>query len=190
MAFQKVSSLELADKLATAFRSHGYEGASLTSLSQLTGLEKASLYHRFPGGKDQMLDAALNHVQQWFTQNVLDPLAQPGDPAKKLRIASQRIRGFYRDGLRPCVLDTLSLHTSNDALQGKLAEALRTSYSTWHEAFSRLARESGIPTGTAKSRAEQAIVEIEGGLVVSRATASSQPFLRAIARLPALLLNT
>jgi TetR/AcrR family transcriptional repressor of lmrAB and yxaGH operons len=43
------------DFLATAldlFRTYGFEGVSLKQLADATGLEKASLYYRFPGGKD------------------------------------------------------------------------------------------------------------------------------------------
>jgi AcrR family transcriptional regulator len=40
--------------LAEVFREHGYEDASLSLLSQATGLGKGSLYHFFPGGKEEM----------------------------------------------------------------------------------------------------------------------------------------
>ena len=38
--------------LAEAFRQYGFEGASLSMLSEATGLGNGSLYHFFPGGKD------------------------------------------------------------------------------------------------------------------------------------------
>ena len=42
--------------LAEAFREHGFEGASLAQLCEATGLGKGSLYHFFPGGKDEMAE--------------------------------------------------------------------------------------------------------------------------------------
>ncbi len=45
---------EVLDRLAAAFRRDGYDGASIARLSAATGLGKASLYHYFPGGKQDM----------------------------------------------------------------------------------------------------------------------------------------
>ncbi len=51
MPAARVSEDFVLDKIAAVFRLHGYEGASIRLLAQATGLERASLYHRFPGGK-------------------------------------------------------------------------------------------------------------------------------------------
>jgi TetR/AcrR family transcriptional regulator, lmrAB and yxaGH operons repressor len=53
--------------LAEAFREHGFEGASLAHLCEATGLGKGSLYHFFPGGKDEMAAAVLADVDAWIT---------------------------------------------------------------------------------------------------------------------------
>ncbi len=37
--------------LAEIFREHGYAGASLSEITNRTGLGKGSLYHFFPSGK-------------------------------------------------------------------------------------------------------------------------------------------
>ncbi|MEP1982729.1 MAG: helix-turn-helix domain-containing protein, partial [Maribacter dokdonensis] len=58
---QKVLDIEILTGLTKVFRSRGYEGASLKELSEATGLKKASLYHRFPNGKQEMADAVLQH---------------------------------------------------------------------------------------------------------------------------------
>ena len=42
---------DLVDKLTDIFCEYGYDGTSLTILSQNTGLGRASLYYHFPGGK-------------------------------------------------------------------------------------------------------------------------------------------
>jgi len=47
---------DLICKLTDVFRNVGYDGASLAVLADATGLKKASLYHRFPGGKEQMAE--------------------------------------------------------------------------------------------------------------------------------------
>ena len=49
MPITKVNEDELLDRLTDVFRTYGYEGASLSKISEATGLQRASLYHRFPG---------------------------------------------------------------------------------------------------------------------------------------------
>ena len=43
--------------LGEVFREHGFEGASLALIGERTGLGKGSLYHFFPGGKEEMAAA-------------------------------------------------------------------------------------------------------------------------------------
>lgn len=60
--------------LAEAFREHGFEGATLATLSKATGLGKGSLYNFFPGGKEEMMDAVLENIDGWFANAIFAPL--------------------------------------------------------------------------------------------------------------------
>ena len=69
--------------LAEVFREHGYEGASLTHISAATGLGKGSLYHFFPGGKEEMMAAVLADIDAWFETEIFAKLAHATDaPAR------------------------------------------------------------------------------------------------------------
>jgi len=81
---QSVDDDDLIARLACVFRERGYEAASLAVLSKAAGLQKASLYHRFPGGKRQMAEEVLGAAMAWFETNVLAPLRRPGPPAERL----------------------------------------------------------------------------------------------------------
>ncbi|TGQ06111.1 helix-turn-helix domain-containing protein, partial [Mesorhizobium sp. M00.F.Ca.ET.217.01.1.1] len=48
---------DLPSIIGEVFREHGYEGASLALIGAATGLGKGSLYHFFPGGKEEMARA-------------------------------------------------------------------------------------------------------------------------------------
>lgn len=183
MAFARVGGAELIDMIAQVFRRHGYEGATMSRLSAATGLERASLYHRFPGGKDEMVAAAAAAGGAWFGEHVLQPLSQPGEPAAQVKVVCQRLREFYDDGQLPCVLESLSLPAGSEELH----RALVSSLDAWLEAFTQLARRSGFSPSAARDRAEQAIIEIEGSLVLARVRGDSGPFLRTIRKLPKLL---
>jgi TetR/AcrR family transcriptional repressor of lmrAB and yxaGH operons len=70
---------EIVDQLFLVFRDRGYEGASLADLSEATGLGKSSLYHHFPGGKEQMAEAVLERAKA-FIQSAIADVAQSREP--------------------------------------------------------------------------------------------------------------
>ena len=74
MAKSAPARADLLPQLAEVFRAHGYEGATLTLISEATGLGKGSLYHFFPGGKAQMATEVLTEIDNWFETNIFVPL--------------------------------------------------------------------------------------------------------------------
>ena len=76
---------ELMLRLSSVFRDVGYEGATLTILSKATGLKKASLYHRFPDGKEQMAREVLETAGAWLDENILAPLKGEGEPEVRVK---------------------------------------------------------------------------------------------------------
>jgi TetR/AcrR family transcriptional repressor of lmrAB and yxaGH operons len=183
MARSTVSDAELLNRSAEVFRTYGFEGTSLSRLSEATGLEKASLYHRYPGGKEQIALAVIEGTHAWLQQHVFEPLKVPGDPRKKIRIAIEQLRACYADGTLPCVFEVLSLAGGST----QLAEALKAALQAWIKAFTGIAKESGLPSAEARKRAEQAIIQIEGSLILGRVLGDTKAFRKALDELPALL---
>ncbi len=183
MARQTISDSALLDTALDLFRTHGAEGVSLSQLSQATGLEKASLYYRFPGGKEEIILATLASVGQWFENQLFPALRSPGPPRKRAAKAAEILRAFYQDGARSCVTDVLSLPGGSPQRH----QALQTAMEAWIAAFAALARESGLPPAAARQAAEEAVIRIEGSLVLSRVLANPAPFHRTLKQLPDLL---
>lgn len=182
----KIDDTALIERLLDVFRTHGYEGASLSIIAKATGLQRASLYHRFPGGKEEMVEAALSRVDQVFESNVLAPLTEKGDPAARVRKMARRLGEFFSSGSRSCVLDTLSLGEATSPL----LRHVQRSFVAWVAAMTAVARDAGARPQAARRRAEDALVSIQGGLVFSRATGDTKPFERALADLPATLVGS
>jgi AcrR family transcriptional regulator len=174
----KVPEARVFERLTTVFREKGYEGASYADLMKATGLVKASLYHRFPGGKEEMVDAILCEVDRHFGEYVLAPAYEKGEPVERARRMAKRIAEFYAGGQRWCLLDTLGL-TESKRVKRHMAKSL----AFWVESFARVSREAGIPAREARVRAEDAIGAIEGGLVVARVSANPAAFRRVISGL-------
>jgi len=176
---------EVMDRMTEVFRSVGYEGATLSLLSEATGLQRASLYHRFPKGKQGMAEAVLLRVGDAFVRQILAPLTGPGTPQARLEKMARALDVFYARGQASCLLDTLSLGGDRAVFQSQI----KALFSGWIESFAGLVVEAtGCSKGKARKRAEDAVAGIQGALVLARATGNTQPFRRILRTLPASLL--
>jgi len=163
--------LDLLDE----FRACGFDGVSLSRISEVTGLGKASLYHHFPGGKGEMAQAVMGLAGGWLEANVFGPLEDKGDPSVRLELVLQALDGFYQHGKKSCLLDVMPLGGGPElhkAVEGVMRRLL--------SGFERLALDAGIKKAAAKARAESALIGIQGSLVVSRGLGDNGPFLNQI----------
>jgi TetR/AcrR family transcriptional regulator, lmrAB and yxaGH operons repressor len=181
----KIPDERLLDILEAVFREHGFEGATLSLLSEATGLQRASLYHRFPAGKEGMAMALLERLGRHFVQHVLEPLDEPGALESRLRRTGKRLAEFYSDGARACLLETLSLGDP----PGERRAALRVKFDACTAAFTAVARQAGATPAQAAKRALDVWVRLQGALVVARLTSNPKPFQDAIKGLPRAILS-
>jgi TetR/AcrR family transcriptional repressor of lmrAB and yxaGH operons len=172
-------------KLTEVFRQYGFEGATLTRLSKASGLGRASLYHYFPGGKEAMAEAVLNEVNQKFADLVIKPLGEKGKPRDRLVAMSQHIDKYYRSGHNSCMLSIFSLGEAQELFHETIAAA----FAAWINAMVEVLAEAGVDRVKAMQRAENVAIQVQGALIVSRATNDNNAFARMIERLPDLLLG-
>lgn len=165
-------------QLAEVFRAHGYEGTSLTLITQATGLGKGSLYNLFPRGKEQMAEEVLAHIDAWFERNVFAPLRQDksGEGIAHMFEATDR---YFESGGRVCLVGVFALGAARDIF----GKRLRGYFIAWQEALAKALRRQGMTPAQAKDRAEHVILGIQGALVLARANADNGVFSRALKRL-------
>ncbi|MCE7057217.1 TetR/AcrR family transcriptional regulator [Algoriphagus sp. AGSA1] len=162
---QKVLDGDLMNGLAKVFRSLGYEGASLQELSVETGLKKASLYHRFPNGKQEMAESVLLHFDQWVKNNVFSALSdEKHDPIIRLKLGLEQIRLLYEGGNQMCVFRTLSMDKGLQLFENNLQEGIQQ----WINAFVNIGLAFHLSLEKAEQLAIQNMIDIQGSLVLSR----------------------
>jgi AcrR family transcriptional regulator len=167
--------------LLRLFRQYGYDGATLSKISEATGLGKASLYHHFPGGKDEMVAAVLDDLERWFDQNVLQPLnSSQGESLSRLRQMCDRLSELYDGGKQPCLSAILLLGSARDVFHDRI----KAMYRAWIAAIANVLIEQGLNEGLARQRAEDAITAIQGSLIVSQGLDDPAPFQRVLQTLP------
>ena len=166
--------------LLRLFRQHGYDGATLSKISEATGLGKASLYHHFPGGKDEMVETVLNYLEQWLELNVLQVLNSPGEPLFRLQQMCDRVNEVYEGGQQPCLFAILLLGSARDVFHNQVKVLFRD----WIDAIATVLIESGMDATLAQQRGEDGVIAIQGALILSQGLHNSVPFQRVIKQLP------
>lgn len=167
-------------QLLRLFRQHGYDGATLARISEATGLGKASLYHHFPGGKDEMVEAVLAHLKQATETHIIQVLQGDGDAQTRLRTMCEGIDAMYQKGEQPCLLAILLMGSSRDVFRVKVKQLLQC----WIDEIATVLITEGVTTELAHQRAEDAVLSIQGSLILSQGLEDCEPFRRVIKHLP------
>lgn len=170
---QSVQDHDVLHRLSCVFRDVGYDGASLADLATATGLKKASLYHRFPRGKQQMAEEVLAAALGWFGENILTPLGSAQPPSQRLELVARNLDQFYASGRQACLLNMLA---SPRTESGPFSASIKGAFDALVAAFSTVARDAGHPPDAARHRAERVIMLLHGSLVMSRGLGSNEPF--------------
>jgi AcrR family transcriptional regulator len=162
---QKVENQILIDGLMSVLRAKGYDGASLNDLADASGLKKASLYHRFPEGKKEIVAAVLTYVNEWLEENIYNLLTNRLiTPQERLKLVLNNINALYNNGEYSCVIRALSLDSSLEIF----SEQIKKSMQLWITGFTGLGIDFGFSKEIANEKAYQVLMNIQGSLVVSK----------------------
>jgi TetR/AcrR family transcriptional regulator, lmrAB and yxaGH operons repressor len=172
------------DRLTEVFREHGFEGASLSLISEATGLGKGSLYHAFPGGKAEMAEAVLARIDEWFEHAVFVPLRGGDPPDAAIRAMMRSVDRYFRSGHRTCLVGSFALGNARDRFSARIGGY----FTAWRDALASVLVRAGCPAAEAAALAEDAVGGIQGALVAARAFADPSVFGRVAARIEARLL--
>jgi TetR/AcrR family transcriptional regulator, lmrAB and yxaGH operons repressor len=131
-----------------------------------------------------MAAEVLAEIDRWFETNIFAPL-RGGDEAEHAVAAMvTATEDYFRSGRRVCLVGVIALGASRDTFAVQVSDY----FARWQDALARLLQRSGLGAGVARRRAEDAILTIQGALVLARARDDAKIFSRAMAELKARLL--
>jgi AcrR family transcriptional regulator len=175
---------EIILALEELFRRRGYDGVSIADISAATGLGKSSLYHHFPGGKPDMARAVADYDHAYLRAHVFAPLHADAPLAKKITAMMKAVDEIYQGGSAPCVVASLMSAPEEAGLQDVVAPIV----AEWIDAIAAALKMAGAKPADAQRRASAALVAIQGGLTVARATGRLEIFKDALKSARGLLL--
>jgi AcrR family transcriptional regulator len=161
--------------LAEVFRDFGYEGTSLNLITERTKIGKGSLYHFFPGGKEEMAAAVLESVDRWFEDEIFKPLRDDHAYAP-LSTMWQNVISYFKSGGRVCLVGAFALDVTRD----RFAAAIEDYFRRWIASLAVALTRGGASPDDATRCAEHIVLTIQGAIVLSRALNDPKVFNRAI----------
>ncbi|WFU08652.1 TetR/AcrR family transcriptional regulator [Rhizobium sp. CB3090] len=173
--FEKSDAITL---VAEVFRELGYEGASMSNITARTKLSKGSLYHFFPGGKEEMAAEIMANIDAWFVNEMFKPLEED-EPHTAIARMWETTDIYFRSGRRICLIGAFALDETRDRFAG----TIQAYFNRWIEALAGALMRAGVKTGEADALAEEAVVGIQGALTLARALGDDGIFGRTLQRL-------
>jgi TetR/AcrR family transcriptional repressor of lmrAB and yxaGH operons len=172
----KGKTLAAAAKL---FRQQGYHGTALHDILAAGGSPRGSLYFHFPGGKEEIGQAALTLAGEAVRQAIAEA-AEVSDNAESFLVrivrgmAADLERSDYKEG---CPIATTALETA--AQSDALGAATRGAFQKWELEIKRGLFHFGMPAGDAELVATMVLSQLEGALLLARTYRSLEPIHRA-----------
>lgn len=174
---------------AVLFRRHGYSATGLKRIAAEADAPFGSIYHFFPGGKQQLAEDMIRTSGTEYGRMVLALLDSVADPVESLvhafeAAADDLAAADYADAC-PIGAVALEVASSNEVLRVATAEVFEEWVGMATRWFGRWVAEPR----TAQSLSYAMVMMLEGAFMLSRAARDPEP-LRVAGRSMATLLRT
>jgi TetR/AcrR family transcriptional regulator, lmrAB and yxaGH operons repressor len=163
---------KMIESATTLLATRGLQGTAFSDVLARSGAPRGSIYHHFPEGKDQLVDAAI----ELAGERALGALeAVRGSPPKDVTRyfldlwREVLVRSDLRAG---CAVLAVTVATDSPDLLGHAASIFRA----WRGRLAELYQLGGMETDAAMRLATTVVAASEGAVVVSRAERTVEPF--------------
>jgi TetR/AcrR family transcriptional regulator, lmrAB and yxaGH operons repressor len=157
---------------AALLAQRGLQATSFSEVLEFTGSPRGSVYHHFPGGKEQLVKAALDYVTEQMG-NIFSPNegASPEDVTDLFLGLWRGILLRYRFKAGCAVLAVTVAADSPE-----LSEHAATIFRAWRARLTGLFAAAGVAKEEAARFAATLLAASEGAVVLSRSAKSLEPF--------------
>lgn len=161
---------------ALLMRERGVEATSFTEVIERSGAPRGSIYHHFPGGKAQLVEAATRYAGEFTAAGLVSSLGSD-DPVDAVHAFTSGWTKLLEqsDFGAGCPVMAAALEGSPG-----VREAAADAFRRWEQLVAE-ALEQHTTAGRARSLATLFVASIEGAVVIARAQRSSEP-VRRVAR--------
>ena len=164
---------------AELFRRQGYTGTGMKQIAAEANAPFGSLYHFFPGGKEQLAEEVIRTAGRFYRQ-LFEAVADPAPDVVTavgdfFSGAAETLRNTDYADACPIATVALEVASTND----RLRQATDEVFESWISAAAEHLATAGIEAGRARQLATSIIAALEGAFVLSRASRSTEPLASA-----------
>lgn len=157
----------LIQTMARLLREQGYTATGLAQVLAESGVSNGSLYHHFPGGLEEVAEAALEASGRLVAGALREALESAPNTAlgvvRFIDIAKQPTSG---DGCPGCPVAPTALESP--MISPRLRAAAARSFDQWEDLIAERLRGDGWPEDSITEAASSALALIEGALLLAR----------------------
>ena len=166
------------------FWERGFAGTSMSDLLAHAGVNSGSFYHFFES-KESLLRAVLERYLEALKPMIVDPaFARTNDPVERIFaiLEGYRARILQTECQYGCPLGRLALEI--DPENRPAHQLIAQNFRGWIGAVRECVEQMKLPEGVdPESLATYVLAVMEGGVMLSRSSASVEPFDRTVAQL-------
>ena len=160
---------------AELFRRQGYTGTGVKQIVAEANAPFGSLYHFFPGGKEQLAAEVIRWSGGMYAQMVLEVIA----PAKNLLDlvdlfftgAAEHLRETNYEDACPIATVALEVASTSEPLREATAEV----FDSWIDALTARFAAEGLAANVARDLSISMLMTLEGAFILSRAKRTTEP---------------
>jgi TetR/AcrR family transcriptional repressor of lmrAB and yxaGH operons len=150
----------------------GVEGTSFAEVLEASDSPRGSVYHHFPGGKPELLHAALDLASERGLASMEAARGQPTIVVIERFLALWRGLLEYSQLTAGCAVVAVTVAADDEAL----LDHAGTIFRTWTELLTELCVDGGMDSRSARLLAVTVIAATEGAVALCRAERSMEPF--------------
>ena len=176
---EKTSSVGTRERIVRAtsrlLQRQGYEGTGIKQISREAEATLGSVYHFFPGGKQELAAEAIRHGDQEFAVILRAGLGSAENLTEAVTtcttLLARELRGSdWQDG---CPITTTALETVGRA--PVIEQAVTEAFTNWQAIVEERLRTAGIGAEDARELAGTVINTLEGAELAAQVARSEEP---------------
>ncbi|MFK7914523.1 MAG: TetR/AcrR family transcriptional regulator [Pseudomonadales bacterium] len=175
----------LNNALRSVFLRSGYAGASVARLAAATELGKASLYHYFPGGKEEMGRSLVREAVAHLQQRVFSQLGRGSNPVEAICLTIDAFSDYVEGGAQNCLIAQFSQENAPVIEQ----EQIRSQFEEWQRQLASRYEDMDLKPKAALRAARKLTATLYGHLLLANLLGDPKEFRRGVKRLKAELIE-
>jgi AcrR family transcriptional regulator len=162
----------MIERTAVLLAKKGLQGTSFSDVLEASGAPRGSLYHHFPGGKDELVLAALRAAGDQALNAMKAARGKSASDVARIFIGLWRTVLTKSNFGAGCAVVAVTVAAETPELLASAAEAFRG----WRSLLADLLAQGGIAKKESAALAANLIAACEGAVILARAEKSFEPF--------------